>query len=497
MKSSALLLLACVSLLCAACAPSPLSSGPRPTGAAESASSLAPRISPPERWQLANGLTVMFSRDDELPLVSGGLFTRGGSLWESMSEFGVAAAMGSQMRQGGAGSLSADALDQRLDELSASLSSSVGQEFGRVQFASLSSDFDEVFRLFADVVLRPRFENDRLGLWLDQTREAIRRRVDDPNSVASTAFNQLLFGKTPYGWSLGTKDLERFTRSNLVASHHRFIRPNGAMLVISGRIERATVERAVHEMFGAWQPAAAELPPPPAISSTVRPGIYFVKLPLQQSTIIAGQRGVPRLTPDHLAIEAFNSIFGGGGFGSRLMKRVRTEGGMAYSVYGSIVPAVTQGKNIVYVQTKTETTARALLKSLDELSLLQKTAPDAEELAETTGALVNSFVFNFDSPAKVMSREATLELLRYPKDYDQKYIPGVQALSPEDVRRVADTRWNLSEFVIVVVGNEKAFEALRAELAGPKTGGPRDVLQQLPLREVRFDERLVSVDGDA
>jgi len=448
------------------------------------------RIDAPERWKLPNGLTVLFAKDDELPVVTGTLFTRGGALLESPAEYGTVAAMGDQMRQGGAGDLSPDAMDERLERFSAGITGGVGQEFGRFQFSSLDRDFGEVFKLFGDVVLRPRFDPSRLELWKGQALESIRRRIDDPNTIASLSVTQLLFAGTPYGTILTSADLGRFDRIALLRSHRRFIRPNGALLAISGRITRVQLEQQVKAVFGDWEPAVGALPAPPAITTKVTPGIYFVELPLQQSTVTVAQRGVPRLTPDNLAIEAFNGFFGSGGFGSRLMKKVRTEGGLAYSVYGSILPGVVQGRNIIFLQTRTETTGVALAKALVELKDMQETLVPASELAETKSALVDSFVFNFDSPARAMNREASLELLGYPKDYDERYISGVQGLTPEDIRSVAQRRWDPSQFVVLVVGSHEAYEKLE-ELLKSSPG----LLEGLPLKRVRFNEQLLQGEG--
>ncbi len=459
-----------------------------------------PRIVPPERWELDNGLTVLFSRDDEIPVVSGNLFLRGGNLWEPIEEFGVSIAMGDLMRRGGAGSREPEELDQRLDELSASVSSSMGQEFGRVQFGCLSSDLPEVFGIFADVVRRPRFDEKRLDLWKSQSRESMRRRVDDPSTVAVSSFNQLIFGKSPYGWVLTEADLGRFTPARVRKSYERFIQPDGALLAISGRVEREEVEKLVAKYFGSWEKreliseaSSAQssllpnlLAPPPAITTEPKPGIFFIELPLQQATILVGHRGVPRLTPDYLAIEVFNSIFGSGGFGSRLMKRVRTEAGLAYSVYGSVVPAVTAGKNIIFIQTKTDSAGKALSRALEELATMQEVLVPEAELQESKDALLNSFVFNFESPAKVLIRNASFQLLGYPADYDKTYMPGMREVSAEQVREVARKRWNFEDLSIVVVGNKGALTAVTEALE------VRPELQSLlPIRRARFDQRLV------
>lgn len=440
----------------------------------------------PERWTLSNGLTVLYLQDDELPLVSGKLFIRGGSLWATDVPTGSVSAMGDQMRQGGAGQLSADALDMEIEELAAGITSTMSQEFGAVAFASLASDFDRVFSIFSDVVLRPRFEPERLALWKGQSLESIRRRKDDPSTVASVSFLQLIYGDTPYGRVAVERDVAAISRAGLQGLHQRLVRPDGAILVVTGRIDRKHVEEAVQRHFGSWRARGTALPPPPADNYTPKPGVYFVTLPFSQATVHMGQIGIPRLTPDYPQIDIFNEVFGSSGFGSRLMARVRTELGLSYGIYGAISPAVVKGTNYIFVQTKAESVAPAIEASLGVLEGLQDAPPTEQEVQEKKAAIRNSFVFNFDSPEEIAGRQARLELLKYPSDYDQTYLPKIEAVTPQEVSEVARKRWDPSQFVVVVVGSEKAYQSLAQQMK--EEGSP---LRAFDLKKLGFESALV------
>lgn len=422
----------------------------------------------PEEWRLENGLRVIYLKDEELPLVRGRLFIRGGSLWGPESPVGGVGAMGDQMRQGGAGALSADALDQELEQLAASVSSSFSSEFGGVSFSCLSSDLDRVFSIFADVALRPRFEGERLSLWKGQSLESIRRRKEDPSTVASIAFTQLLYGNTPYGRVSVEKDIVAISRDLLVSLHQKFVKPDGGLLVVTGRVDRPTVEKLVEHHFGSWKARGELLPPAPPVTNEPKPGIYFVELPFSQAAVQMGQLGVPRLTPDYPAIDLFNEVFGTSGFGSRLMARVRTELGLTYGVYGGISPAVVKGVNYVFLQTKAESVAPAIEASIGVLSGLQVAPPTHEEMEEKKTAIQNSFVLNFDSVDEIAVRNARLKLLEYPADYDQTYLSKINGVAPDSVMEVAQKRWDPKTFVIVVVGNKTAYDALQKALAARK-----------------------------
>ncbi len=440
----------------------------------------------PERWTLANGLQVVFLRDAELPVVKGRLFVRAGALWADGYSVGTTSAMGDGMRMGGAGTLSADALDKELDKLAAGIGSSFSAEFGGVTFSCLSGDVDRVFELFSDVALRPRFDSDRLALWKGQSLEGIRRRVEDPSTVASIAFTQIAYGETPYGRVSSSKDITSIKRSDMIELHQRFVRPDGAMLVVTGDIDRAKVEALATKYFGSWKARGSAMPPPPEIKDEPTPGIYFITLPFQQASVKLGHLGVPRFTPDYPDIDVFNEIFGSSGFGSRLMKRVRTELGLTYGVSGAIVPGLVKGTNYVFLQTKANSVGAAIDESIKVLEQLQEKDPGNEELSERKAAIANSYIFNFSSADEIAGRVARQELLHYPADYDQTYLPKIESVTARAVSEVARNRWNPSKLLIVIVGNEQALANLEAERA--KTDSP---LRNLPLSKLRFNETVV------
>lgn len=456
----------------------------------------------PQEWSLPNGLQVAFRHDDELPLVSGTLYIRGGSLWESEDQIGISTALGDQMRAGGAGNYSADQLDRKLELMSASISSSFGAEFGKISFSCLDADFPEVIKLLADVVQRPRFDQRRLDVWRGLTLESIRRRKDDPETIASVAFQQLLYGASPYGRVLVSSDIERITRRALFDAHRRFVRSSGSVLAIDGSIDRAVVEKHVFEQFGAWDgaPAGEDFTQVPQISFEPKPGIYFVGGPFTQSTVYLGHLGVPRLTADYLEIDLFNQIFGTSSFGSRLMKRIRSDLGLAYSVYGGIFPGAARGKNFVALQTKTESTILSIEEAIELLAEMQEGVPQPEELDEFKHATQHAFVFNFESPRGELYRYVSLKLLGYPQDYDSTYIPGIMRLEPHDIKSVAQRRWDLQQLVIMIVGNESLFGELQrlalgkdaeSQLSSAQLRPASKLLGTLELKRLQFGEKLI------
>jgi zinc protease len=300
------------------------------------------------------------------------------------------------------------------------------------------------------------------------------------------SFAQLIYGNSPYGKVPVESDIKALTRLDLLRAHRKFVRPNGAVLTLTGALTRKKAKELVDRYFQNWKSVKPEFPPAPEVTFVPEPGIYFVEAPFTQSTLRIGHQGVKRLTEDYPAIIAFNEIYGSGGFGSRLMKRVREELGLAYGVYGAILPGVVKGQNVIALQTKTESTADALVESLNILQEMQSELVSEEELEEVQQSLENSFIFRFDTPAKAVDRQAWLQLLEYPDDYDKNYLPAIQALTREEVRTTASNRWDLSKMVIVVVGNGKAYNSLEQMMKEPP-----EFLKGHSIKKLRFGQKLL------
>ena len=489
MRHYAITQLICVCLALGACRYYAVSDGPRSSNkepAYQSNERVRAADAGVETWNLPNGLKIIFREDRELPLVAGALYIRGGSLWSEEENSATVSAMGELLRKGGAGHFSADNLDRELEKLSAFIGSSFGQEFGRLSFSCLASDLERVFDLFGDVLLRPRFEQPRITLWKGQAVEAVKRRVDDPDAIAAVAFTQLLYQDSPYGRIMIEPDIIRVSRAALLQAHANMVHPDGSILAVSGKTEAETLRALVSRVLGGWKRRLEPLGPPPPVTQSAQPGIYFIRQPLAQATVYAGHLGVSRLTADYPAIDAFNSIFGSGGFGSRLMRKVRTEAGLAYSIFGSVNPGLVQGKNLIYFQTKAPAIAQALDQALAELEEMQHTPPSEVEMDETKRSIQNSFVFNFDSAEKIVARQAQFELLGYPPDFDQTYLNKVLALTSRDIEQVAAKRWNLANFIVVVVGNEIAYDSLKRMVQTPDSR-----MYGFRLREMRFEQKLI------
>lgn len=406
----------------------------------------------PERWELANGLVVYFLRDEELPLVRATFLYKGGSYYSG--DPSLSGAAGDQLRDGSVQGIHPDDLDRRLDELGATIDSSGGDETGSVSFSCLREDLDEVFKLFSRVLRAPAFDESRLALWKALMLDSIRRRKDDPETMAGMAFSDLVYGtESVYARHPTPQRVQALTGADLRRYYELFVRPNGSILALTGNVTKADFERLLGENLAAWKKNDQQLPSIPEAGQGAAPGIYVLQREFQQASVQIGHPGPRRFSADQFSLAVFSRYFGSGGFGNVLFSKIRSELGLAYDVSGGFSAGPTSGAFGVSLGTRVEQAVFAVKSVLQVIEEVRANEPDPERLGEVKAAVNQSFVFNFASPRSIVERAATKEILQYPADFDETYLANVRAVMSRDVLSAAKTRIDPKSFVVVVVGN--------------------------------------------
>lgn len=416
----------------------------------------------PVSWRTAEGVTVVYLPDQELPLMTFSITVPGGT-YRAQNPL-AARVMGALLRRGGAGGLTRDEIDRELRERSAMIESGADGEALSVSANCLKGDEARIAELMRTMIDHPRFSEEEFSLIKKQLREQVIRRKEDPDTIAGIVFGQLLYGnRSPYTDATTLSSIDRLSLADVRREYDRLRASGGAIVAVSGDITKPEVESLVNQLTGGRTPSAPSVvaKPFPSVPENVRPGVYFVEGPFSQATIMIGQLGVSRLPPDWYDILVFNDLFGSGSMSSRLFAEIRTKRGLAYVAAGGISPGVVRGKNYAYVQTKSASVGEAIDASVGVLNELQTAPPPQDEVEDRKRALINSFVFANKSPADIVGRRASFLLQNYPLDYDRLFVSRVQEVTPEGIQQVARARWDASKLVVVVVGDAAARESLR------------------------------------
>ncbi|MBI4126178.1 MAG: insulinase family protein [Deltaproteobacteria bacterium] len=415
-----------------------------------------PSVEPPNirAINLPQGLTCYLLIDRELPIAEITFLIRAGGINDPFPKRGLAAMTAELVLQGGTTSLSPDEVERQLDALGARLTVDVSREMTVANFKILSSKLDEGLHLFLDMLFSPRFSPDRLLVVQKKFLESLKREEDDPETLADTRFVQLVYGKeSPWGWRADRHSLKRITRADMVAFHQRHFIPANMIVAASGDVTR----KHLVDALTSWISKVSVVDPHPLTLPKVdlqfREQEQWIERPLTQSAIRLGHLGIARHNPDKFAVMVMNDILGGLPFKSRLMEDIRTERGLAYGISSDFTPGRDAGLFVVRVSTKSQSTREVIDLVRSHLRRLVETGDvTPEELAFAKRAELNRFIFSFDRPSKAVTQQALFHFYGYPDDYWETYRQGIQAVTIDDIRRVARTYIHPEGLSLVVVG---------------------------------------------
>lgn len=424
----------------------------------------------PMKIVLKNGMTIFLQEDHELPFIHGFILIRGGSRDEPAAKTGLIDLYGDAWRTSGTATTPGDKMDDILAAKAASIETDGDAEMTTLTWNSFSQDFNQVFGMATNLLLHPQFRADKLALAKQQEYTGIIRRNDDPGQIAEREAEILAYGKNnPYARVPEFATVQAVTLADLTAWHDRTVTPNNMIVGISGDFNTAEMEAKLRAAFDAL-PACPKFVPTPVTFPGPDPGVYFAeKSDVNQSNVWIVGLGTQRNNPDYYALSVMNTIFSGG-FGSRLFQAVRTRLGLAYSVFGAY-GADYDHPGIFYVAagTKSDSTVAAIDAMMTQVRDLKTDPPTPTELRNAKDQLLNSWVFHFDSPAKILREQATLAFFGYPSDYIEKYRAGIEKVTAADVSRVADKYVHPSRLAILVVGNAAQFGTPLSTLGPVKT----------------------------
>lgn len=412
-----------------------------------------------ERILLKNGMVLFYLQDRELPVVSISALVRTGSMYDPPGKEGLAELTAYVMRTGGTAKLDSGEIDERFDLLAASPSISMSLDSAFVNFSFFKSDLDPCLDLLSQILREPAFEETKLQLALSLKKEELRRITDNPQKLAFREFNRLLYPDDPRGRYFTTASLQNIQRKDLMAFHREYFYPANMMIAISGDISKKEAVNKIRQYFGHWNDSrhALDVPSPP---KQTRHGIFFLRKELPQSTVVSGEFTVSKVHPDYYAFSILDFIIGSGGFPSRIFTAVRNNEGLAYSA-GSFYRARTHyGVFGTYAFTKTSSTFQSLHLINDILHDVTTGSVTEKELDWAKKSMLNSFIFSFEQPGQIAVQQMTLTYDRLPDDYLMTYRKKIDAVTRNDLKRVAAKYLNEKKRLTLIVGDTDQFGKL-------------------------------------
>jgi predicted Zn-dependent peptidase len=420
------------------------------------------KVPQPTRVELPNGITLFLLEDHELPTVAMAAMIRTGGRYVPADKTGLAYITGRVMRTGGTATRNGDELDKLLDRLGASVETGIETDAGSAFVSVLKEDVDKALPILSDILRNPAFPQPKIELARTELLDSISRRNENAHSISQREFTRIIYGPdSPYARLAQYDTVNSITRDDLVAFHKQFYQPENVIIGVWGDINTADMRAKVEKEFGSWQRGGKPKPPVPEVdpAAKTRTGVYVAdKDDINQSEILIGGLGGKRNDPDYYANVVLATALGGG-FGSRLMNRVRSNEGLAYSTFATW-SAQYDHPGLFYASagTKSQTTMKALELIKQELAKIGQSELTDKEFQLAKDSILKGTAFDFDSTSKIVLRLMNYEYSGYPSDYLQRFNENINKVTKADALRVAKQYWNPAQLATLIVGKQADFD---------------------------------------
>ena len=431
---------------------------PRPEAIEFEALEYTPPRAADFRRMLSDGTIVYVAESHEFPLINVSVTFKGGDSLDPAATPGLASMMARMVREGGAGDMNPATFDEKLDFLATEMSVSSGNTFTTARMNSLSGNFDESLKLFVTMLRKPAFDKQRLEVVKARLLESLKQRNDNASSILAREWKAMLYGRKHFEASQPTAlSVEEISREQLQKIHAQIIHPGNMIVAVSGDFAVEEMLEKLAKAFDGWERGAVA-PDPKVPDAVLIPGLYHVQKDIPQGKVVLGKRGIVRDDPDAIPLLLLNEILGAGGFTSRLMQKVRSNEGLAYSVRSILSQRVNYpGAFQATFESKNQTVALATKIVLGEIALIRQQPVTDEEIEVAKQGLIETFPRQFESKPTTLQVFVNDEWTNRPKDYWRTFREKVRTVTKDDLLRVAKKHLDPSQMAILVVGDWEAI----------------------------------------
>ena len=413
------------------------------------------------RVKFADSVTGYIQEDRTLPLIHFHVFFKDNFVTDSVSNEAAYELLSSMFRRGGSTKLSPQALDDSLEFIAASLAGAVGTFQSVIGIECMAKDFPELLSLAKEVFLSPAFDDKTLEIQKANAAKAYEHRFDTPSGILAALDRFANYEPNPRLWTATADEFRKISRNDLLKIAKDRFHSGRIVFAIAGDFDRDSMATALREYFRIWPTDAKSNTEIPPLRLRNKPGIYLVDREISQANISMSAPFVKRPHPDYYPTAVSSFILGGGSFSSRLMSRVRSDNGLAYSIYSTVDNDYRDtGLVTIALQTKVESASEALRLVKEEVLRLAKEGPSEAELEQAKKTLVESLPSLFDSPSSTTILFAKGELLGKKDSHYIDYVNEINKVTAEQVKQMIAKYFAPERMTVSIVGPADRLKAL-------------------------------------
>lgn len=397
------------------------------------------------------GITAWLVEDHGIPFTALDIAFQGGTSLDLPGERGAVNLMAATLEEG-AGAMDAQAFAEARDTLAAGFGFDASRDAVSISARFLTENRDQAVDLLRQAIIAPRFDQSAIDRVRGQVLSGLASDATDPSSIAGETFNALAFGKHPYGSEdSGTPEsVAALTRDDLIEAKARTMARDRLHVAAVGDITPEQLGQVLDRLFGDLPEMGAPLP---GRATWQAPGgVKIVDFDSPQSVVVFGQSGMRRDDPDFFAAYILNEILGGSRFSARLMTEVREKRGLTYGIGTYLMPMAYGQALMGQVATANATAGQAIDLIRQEWARMAKDGVSAEELAATKTYLTGSYPLRFDGNGQIAEILVGMQMDGLSPDYITTRNAKIEAVTEEDIKRVAARLLTPDALQFVVVG---------------------------------------------
>jgi predicted Zn-dependent peptidase len=414
---------------------------------------------------LSNGLRVVLLESHRVPTITMQMVVLSGGLSDPADYHGLATFTAALLREGTATRKSKDVAEQ-METLGATLNAGAGLSSftSNMTTFGLVENLDPMLEIFADVIRNPAFPQEEVDKYKTRQLQQLQFQRSIPQFLAAERFQRAIYGEHPAGLiAPPAESLKRVSTADLAKFHSTYYRPNNATLAIVGDVTLKELLPKLEKAFGGWQ--RADLPPTniPAAPAQGAMRIQLIDRPGSVQTVLQlGNLGIERTNEDYFAMLVMNQVLGAGP-AARLFLNLREKNGYTYGAYSNFGGSKFRGTVVSSSEVRTDVTEGAMKEFMYELKRMRDEKVMAVELENAKRAIVGGFALSLEQPQALLQNIVTQKLYDLPANYWDTYPQRVEAITAEDVQRIAQKYVDLNHLQIVAVGDASKTRAVLAK----------------------------------